>query len=219
MKKLLDRAPHLVNVRDLKGRQALSYAAAQGHTKVVHLLLRKGASIRAKDTEGRNALSWAVSHRKGTQRNEDGRCLLENLIAREPEAATASDVNGWNAIFWTIDPPGHLEALKILIRSGHVDINAQDRGHRTPLSWCAAHDLQAMMLLLLRQPECQLDVSDNDGCTPLLRAAAMGMVETCSILLDHGADQAVVDHQSRSMDDWLFLSRRMPFMELRSTQD
>ena len=45
--------------KDEGGRTALMRASENGHTKVVKLLLDKGASVDEKDERGRTALVWA----------------------------------------------------------------------------------------------------------------------------------------------------------------
>lgn len=48
---------------DFDKDQALIWAAREGHTGIVHLLIEKGAALDVRGSNGRAALNWAI--RKG----------------------------------------------------------------------------------------------------------------------------------------------------------
>lgn len=50
---------HLLKQKDSVGRSPLSLAASEGHTKMINLLLDKGAVLEDTDKEGLTALAWA----------------------------------------------------------------------------------------------------------------------------------------------------------------
>ena len=62
VKKLLARLAS-PNVRDeISGRTPLIFAAMNGHTEIVKILLEKGAEVEAKDMEGWTALRYALAY-------------------------------------------------------------------------------------------------------------------------------------------------------------
>lgn len=65
---LLNDYPELLNCKDVLGQTPLIWAAAEGHTELVQLLLDEGADLKCRtndsqerNTNGKNALDWAVA--------------------------------------------------------------------------------------------------------------------------------------------------------------
>ncbi|XP_025157135.1 protein TANC2 isoform X3 [Harpegnathos saltator] len=54
-----DDASSLLEQRDLAGRTALMFAASEGHTNLIELLLDKGSILETRDKDGLTALCWA----------------------------------------------------------------------------------------------------------------------------------------------------------------
>lgn len=56
---VLDEALSLLEQRDPASRTALIFAASEGHTNLIELLLDKGSILEARDKDGLTALCWA----------------------------------------------------------------------------------------------------------------------------------------------------------------
>lgn len=179
--------------RDSFGRNPLSYAAEMGHLSTVQQLIQGGFPISQQDCKGRNAISWASNSAKASSGD---RCALRLLVKKDREAAGAEDESGWTPLAWAMDPPGYLNAVKILVEDGGVDVNHRDAtGHRPALSWAAAEGFVEICEYLLTVPNIEPDLVNNYGRTPLSFAAACGRLEIVRLLL---AQQGRVN--ARSVD-------------------
>ncbi|KAM0346710.1 hypothetical protein ACHAPU_005425 [Fusarium lateritium] len=91
------------------------------------------------------------------------------------------------------DPSSHNfepygNAAKLLIDSG-IDINAQDRGLRTPLFLAVTHGLLPLVDMLL-ESGADPNILDEDGVSPLTVSVNGESLEVTRCLLKHGADPA-----------------------------
>jgi uncharacterized protein len=78
-----------VNSKDSDGPTPLIFAAMNGYTEIVEILLENDADMDAEDKDGRTALQWAVFEGRG-----DIKRLLVTNGAQEPE-----DFYGFHAMF------------------------------------------------------------------------------------------------------------------------
>lgn len=79
-----------------------------------------------------------------------------------------------------------LEMAKILLSAG-VDPNATNH-YSAPLIWAAYRGNRDLTVLLLSQPTIKVDVTDVDGSTALMRAAAHGSSDIVDLLLNAHAN-------------------------------
>jgi ankyrin repeat protein len=182
--------------RDSDGRTPISYAAKHGHLDVVQLLLDsepEQASIQ--DNHGRNAHSWAAS-----QPNSG---VLHELWKCNPLGADVKDKDGWTPLLWAMDPPGYPENVTELLQCKNIDINGNDNGNRTPLSWAASCGYVSIARTLSRTSGIDLDSKDAQGRTPLSHAAGNGNTEIVSLLLSYnGVDVNSTDNAGRTPLVW-----------------
>ena len=178
---------------DARGRTALSWAAGNGHNKVVKLLLdHDHGHLNSRDTKfGQTPLSWAA---------ERGRArVVRLLVAHTGVEADIPDFNGQTPLAWAAEK-GYTSVVKLLLASGRVDVNGRDKGGRTPLWYAANNGCDAVVqALLAHHPAALLDARDNGCRSPLWWAATRGHVAVVKQLLDHGADinasvSSYIDH-------------------------
>ncbi|KAK6497142.1 hypothetical protein TWF506_004617 [Arthrobotrys conoides] len=135
------------------GLAALHQAAKSGQTAVVELLLEKGEYIDLKDGRyGRTPLMWAVSDKKGTK-------LVELLLQKGADVNLQEDKFGRTTLMWAV-VERNVEAVKLLIDTGGVNLLPSDFWSQTPLS--LAENFESI------NPD---DISANSEIVKLLLAA------------------------------------------------
>ncbi|XP_041490027.1 ankyrin repeat domain-containing protein 26-like isoform X2 [Microtus oregoni] len=65
--------------------------------------------------------------------------------------------------------------------------------NRSPLHYVSAHNHPNVVTLLSSNDYTDINMKDDEGCTPLIKAAQRDNVECISILLMHGADPHIID--------------------------
>lgn len=172
-------------------RNVLFYAALYGQGKVVNMLLERGAGIEITDIEGRTPLAGAArnGHAQVVQQ------LLEKGACPEPE-----DCHGRTPLLLAA-VKGYSKTIATLIPYG-VNVNKVDSNQRTALSLAAEGGCTALIRLLLRQPEIEVDHPDLTGRTPLAWAVRAGNAHVVQLLVEGGADVAKSDKRGRTPLSW-----------------
>ncbi|KAK5005855.1 hypothetical protein LTR28_007196 [Elasticomyces elasticus] len=88
---------------------------------------------------------------------------------------------------------GHEAVIRVLLKTGQVDVNSKDKGGRTPLSYAAIYGQEAAVRLLLETGEVDINSKCKGGITPLSYAAENGHEAVVRLLLETGE----VDVKSR----------------------
>jgi ankyrin repeat protein len=172
----------LVDRPDRLGKTPLWYAAANGHTKAVQLLLQKGATIDARDDTGLTPLVWALHHghsdvvalliEKGAKENlKAGE--LERIDRRHRTALTRAVLSGNEVV------------VQLLLEKG-AQIEAEDKTGATALL-CASHKGHQTIAELLLDRGANIEASDRNGVTSLMWASYQGYEGMTKMLLDRGA--------------------------------
>jgi ankyrin repeat protein len=207
---LLLRSPGFQgHLTDFRGRNAMSHAAEGGDLRIVQLLWRRKISISDQDHDGRNAISWAANSARATKTHPDGRCALRFLVENSQHSVDLVDHNGWTPLAWAMDPPGYLEAVKILIGYGRVDVNQCDGTRGRPvLSWAASEGFLDITRFLLKTSGIKKNQMDHDGRTPISYAAGSGHIDIVNLLAEDS--EVLLDMQDsagRTALDWAVLGR------------
>ncbi|XP_075845686.1 uncharacterized protein LOC142859270 isoform X2 [Microtus pennsylvanicus] len=96
------------------------------------------------------------------------------------------------------------ESLQFLWRQREMPIQEKDLAEklqhhfefsqlRSPLHYASAHNHPNVVTLLSSNDRTDINMKDDEGCTPLIKAAQRDNLECISILLRHGADPHIVD--------------------------
>jgi uncharacterized protein len=227
-RRLLDDGASL-QARDRLGRMALARAARARHADIVDLFLERGALVNARDLDGSTALFLAaeeddraivetlIAH--GADLSLPGRSGLTALAAaaymgNEPLVRfllnhgadpKAVDATGKSAICYA-GGRGFTNVVRLLLEHG-VDVNARYGNDLTALMWVAGHadgagtyDVRDIMTLLIDRG-ARLNEQDNRGRSALMIAAALGHTTAVDLLLAHGADKALRDHEGKTAGD------------------
>ncbi|EDL28895.1 mCG68187, partial [Mus musculus] len=82
--------------------------------------------------------------------------------------------------------------LDILIHSSQHHVDESDRKNRTSLHYAFAHNHPDVVTLLLEN-NSSINIRDDEGCTPLIKATQRDNVDCVSVLLTHNADPNLID--------------------------
>ena len=106
---------------------------------------------------------------------------------------------GWTALL-VASHYGHLSIVKMLLDRGANPNAATNKGN-TPLMEAAAEGRQDVAQVLLSLPNIKLEARSERGGTALVFAASWGHLNLVKLLLDHGAEPAVVVNSGRTVLD------------------
>ena len=160
-----------VNELNAMGQTPLHIAAALGRADLVAELLRLGAKANA---------SVGVSAP-----------LLERGAAADARAN-----GGWTPLV-IAGENGHVAVLRELLKHG-ADVNARAKDGRTALHGASYKGRTELVRELLKHPAVHINAQDADGLTPLMETCLKGHVMAATLLVEHGADLALLNNGGQS---------------------
>ncbi len=167
-----------IDTTDVNGMQPLHYAALNGHTATVQLLLERGAiGIDAPNTNDRQPIHLAAQ-------NGDA-AMVELLLDRGAIGIDALDKDGRQPIH-IASQNGHTATVELLLDREATGIDVPDRDGRQPIHWAAFNGQTATVELLLDRGSTGIDVPDRYGWQPILFASRYGHTATMVTLIAHG---------------------------------
>ena len=174
-KRLLRR--EYVNSRSsTDGSTALIYAAEDGSSGMVKLLLENGAGINIQNNKGTTALIAATLD----GHSDVVRILLDN------EADVNMQDNNRNTALIVASQDGHAETVKELLRHKKIKVNVQNKNGSTALILAAGWNCAKVVELLLKRPDIDVNLrTTEEGATALMCAAQNGHTEIVKELLKH----------------------------------
>ncbi len=173
------------DITGANGATPLIWAAANGHTEVVELLLQKGANINALDNDGRSPLINATGHTN-----------VVKLLLQSGANVNVSDYYGHSPLIYAADYGYNTEVVELLLKKG-ANVNAIDNGGRSPLMKAVIRGYTEIVKLLL-QSGANVNAIDNNGCFPLINAVINGDTEVVELLLKKGANVNISDNNGCS---------------------
>lgn len=170
----------------VSGRTPLVCAVEIGHTGVIQLLLQYNEDINERDeVEGKTALHRAV---------ESGNEEIIKLLLQSDADVEVADLNGHTPLCLAA-AECQLAAVELLLKS-NANVHVTNNKGRTPLALVIigmapeqeTFPEKARIIQRLVENGSDIETRDEDGLTPLLTAACIGVVGLMEPLLKHGAD-------------------------------
>ncbi|KAN0066668.1 Ankyrin repeat-containing domain protein [Elaphomyces granulatus] len=164
---LLERDDIDVNVRDDKGRTALSWACINGCLELVDLILKKdNVDPNVRDNTGCTPLTEACRSSArvfGIEPLE----ILKNLLERDDIDINLRDDKGRTALFWACINDC-LELVDLILKKDNIDPNVRDNTGHTPLAEaCRSNVKPAVIRSLLSHRDTDPNAVDNNGVSPM----------------------------------------------------
>lgn len=179
------------------------------------LLANDPSLARVRDEQGLSLLMWMLYHQRADWLDEVRPLLgeinffeaaatgdvvrIKNLLDERPERINAVAPDGFQALglasFFS-----HPDVVALLIAAG------ADVEYQAPVSLLAAlHGAVAGKCVAsarhLLAAGANIDAKQHGGYTPLMAAAANGLIEMLRLLLEHNADTAITDDQGHTARD------------------
>ena len=184
VKLLLEHGAQIENplVNSDTSTTAITVSLYSGSTKIIKILLERGADANFRDNEahGGTLLHSAARNDPGGSQIRTIKLLLKygaDLEARDEEGKTplASAVEDYT-----------FKAIPLLLERG-ANLEARDNNGQTPLGAAVRKGtFEAVQIFLERKAD--LESKDDDGYTPLVLAVRGGNIEMVHFLLENGAD-------------------------------
>lgn len=171
-----------------RGVTPLHWAAAQGHSEIVKILIQKGVDVNANQFRGRTPLHMAV---------RSGHTDTARMLIQKGAALNVQDDRGGATPLHLAAGSGNVKAVELLL-SENADVNLRMHDGRSAFRLAVeSGDIDAVTLLLSQVD----DVSEKDlhyGMTPLHRASIDGYKDVTECLLERGVDVNARDDAGRT---------------------
>ncbi|XP_052775475.1 transient receptor potential cation channel subfamily A member 1-like [Mya arenaria] len=189
-----------LDARDISNSTPLLFAAAEGLTEILDLILNKtvewkglagkGAILNHTDNEGNSALHLAVQNNKLE--------AIDLLLDHGAEINMQTNTNYTPLHMAVIG--GHIAIVKELLYRG-ADLEARDGDHMTPVHRCAMYGKTDVLQVLLEKG-ANINARTSEQMTPLLVATWKGHLHVIEFLLSNGAKVKATDSCMRTALHW-----------------
>ncbi|KAL0979586.1 hypothetical protein UPYG_G00186950 [Umbra pygmaea] len=158
-------------------RSPLHAAAAEGHQDVCHVLIQAGANLDMFDEEQRTPLMDAC---------ENNHLDTVKYLLRAGAAVSCKDIKGSTCLHLAAKL-GHYDVVEHLLSKASKQVNCQDDGGWTPVTWAIEYKHRELVLLLLSKG-ADVNIRDKEENIGLHWAALSGSDDITQVLLDARCD-------------------------------
>ncbi|XP_030060660.1 fibronectin type 3 and ankyrin repeat domains protein 1 [Microcaecilia unicolor] len=191
VKILQTRCVNNIDVPDELGFTALMVAAQNGYTRLVSLLVEKGADVNQVNGSGKDSLMLACFA---------GHLDIVKYLRTHGASWETRDKSGCTAMHWAADG-GHLDVLEWMIVDGSkVDVK-DSHFDWTPLMRVSSITGNTDVASCLIEAGADINIKDKDGKSPLMVAALNNHESLVELLLERGADYSVTNEYGKTIDD------------------
>uniref|UniRef100_A0A914W205 Transient receptor potential cation channel subfamily A member 1 n=3 Tax=Plectus sambesii TaxID=2011161 RepID=A0A914W205_9BILA len=191
VERLIEEDPERLTDSDIKGWTCLHHAAARSKTKVIDMLIGKGADINAVDHEGNTPLHVAAEKKS--------RDVVRHLLVNGADGNIKNKKEF--APIHVATMQNHPEVIEEMAQfPKQVDINLGGHNGGTPLHLAAIFDIPEACSKLL-QNGCKMCIPCNNGFYPMHMAAKNASLKTLEMLLKQGESMGYTRAQMLSFCD------------------
>ncbi|MFP4288600.1 MAG: ankyrin repeat domain-containing protein [Bacteroidales bacterium] len=180
-----------INIQNHIGFTPLMEATIQRNNRIMTYLIRNDANLEIKANNGATALMVAVN----ADNIRGARLLLE--ANANPNI---SDIEGNTPLMKTINLGKNPDMIALLVEFG-ADVNAKGLDG-TPVLMAYPYRDRIPVYKELIAHEADLNITNAEGQTPLIKAVLEGNLEMVKILMEHGANPHIKDDFDASAIDY-----------------
>ncbi len=212
--------PQTIRAVDGLGNTALHYAAGLGYSKVIPLIVSKGADIQARNANGETPLHAAVKtdaadsiktlfalKASALARDALGNSPLHlaiqwnavksiGLLSQSKESLSLRNLSGKTALHEACRKENYGFINQLLERG--ADVDARDASGLTPLMEAVQSSRLELARLLIQKAQADVLARDDSGSTALHYAVSGRGKDLCRLLLDAGADIHAMNARAQS---------------------
>ncbi len=111
---------------------------------------------------------------------------LKGMMQEGADITETDDIG--NTLLFQAVQGQHVEAVRILIESGYIDVNHQNSGGYTALMWAVDRNNETIVKLLVENGADVNICMDDYGWNALFRAVQADKKGMVQLMVDHGAD-------------------------------
>lgn len=162
-------------------RHQICVAAALGHEKIVDYFINNGTDANGHPDD---AIDPPLRHASKAGHHNTVRLLLSK--GADVNRAAAFSTSRQTAVFpaWRMD-----ESIVTTLLDAGADPSYRDAGGRTPLFYAYS----GLMVRQFQQAGAEIDATDSQGVTPLLRSVINEVADVLTVLLEVGANPSIRD--------------------------
>ena len=167
-----------LNTTTKDGFTALMETASNNRLEAAQVLVLSGADVNTTTNDNANALMFA---------SMKGHTKLVRYLIDQDAAIDACNKAGETALMLAVQH-GHLPTMRLLLEKGAAVSIQNMQGCTALMLSSKGNCAEAAAVLLMFNPDSQLEVCDNNGDTALMIASKHGYQELVSLLLHNGAN-------------------------------
>jgi ankyrin repeat protein len=192
--------PSLIACRDAQGVSAFLWSIYSGQPVIRDFLL---AHLDTLDIFEASAL---------------GDCSrIESMLRQDAMLVHESSADGWGPLHLAAAFGGPQATALLLTHGAHVHRFSRNPMHNHALHACIALSQDCETVRLLLEQGADVNMAQAGGYTPLHQAAANGRADLVGILLEAGANPAILCHRGKAPADYALERKHEAVVQLLST--
>lgn len=200
---LSSKAGANLNLSDSEQHSPVHWAVVCGHPDILDFLLNKNADPETADVHGAYPIHYASQMcgqvdlwDETIMRDQTKSLLVLKKLIKHKVKVDVEDSDQRNAFIWAASS-GSIEAMTELYKAGS-DPNKHEKDGLTALHCAASRNHTECIKALVNNCKADVDVMDNNNCTPIFYAATLGHLEACNLLIKYDANLHVQDCKGRT---------------------